>query len=112
MKKYIILGGALASVPSMALAAGQGLSGVLDVFSGLIATAVPIIISLAVLYFLWGLTQYMLNPEDKDDAKAKMIGGIIALFVMVSIWGLVNLLTETLDLDTNINIENPIDVIN
>ena len=111
MKKYIVLGGLMASAPSAALAAGQGLAGVLDVASDLITTAVPIVISLAVLYFLWGLATYLLKPE-KEAGIQMMTWGIIALFVMVSIWGLVNLLKDTFNLDTNINIENPVNAIN
>ena len=100
MKKYIVLGGALVTVPSIAAAAGGGFAGVLGVVSGLIGTAVPIIISLAVLYFLWGVAQYMLSSDKKEEAKDKMLWGIIGLFVMVSIWGLVGLLSDTFDLDT------------
>lgn len=107
----MVLGGALALAPSMALAAGQGLAGVLDVISSLISTAVPIVISLAVLYFLWGLATYLLRQE-KEAGKEMMVWGIIALFIMVSIWGLVNLLKDTFNLDDNINIENPVNVIN
>ena len=99
MKKYIVLGGALVSVPSIA-AAADGFAGILQTISGLIGTAVPIVISLAVLYFLWGVARYILKPEDKEDAKSMMIWGIIGLFVMVSIWGLVGLLSDTFDLDT------------
>ena len=111
MKKYIVSGGALALAPSIVLAAGQGLEGVLDVFSNLISLAVPIVISLAVLYFLWGLSTYLLKQE-KEEGRDMMMWGIIALFVMVSIWGLVNLLSDTFNLDNNINVENPLNVIN
>ena len=40
-----------------------------------------------------------------------MTWGIITLFVMVSIWGLVNLLSDTLGLEGNIVVENPVNVI-
>ena len=33
--------------------------------------------------------------EDKETGKQIMIWGIIALFVMVSVWGLVNVLSNT-----------------
>ena len=41
---------------------------------------------------LWGLAKYILaagNEESKASGKTIMIGGIVALFVMTSVWGLV-----------------------
>ncbi|MCK5021815.1 MAG: hypothetical protein KAR54_01020 [Candidatus Pacebacteria bacterium] len=35
------------------------------------------------------------SGSDKEDAKQQMIWGIVILFVMVSVWGLVDLLTKT-----------------
>lgn len=56
---------------------------------------IPMAFALAVLYFFWGMAKYILNAGD-DDARAAgkqvMINGIIALFVMVSIYGIINLL--------------------
>ena len=111
MKKYLFLGG-LVLAPSMAFAA-EGVAGVLEKVSGIVALIVPLILSLAVVFFLWNLAMYMTKSgEDKDEAKDKMIMGIIVLFVMVSIWGLVSLLQETIGVeDTDINITNPLDVI-
>ena len=116
MKKYVVLGGALALSPLVALAAtgqgaGQGLAGVLGTLGNLIKIAVPIVISFAVLAFLWGLAMYLWR-EEKEQGKDMMIWGIVGLFVMVSIWGLVNLLKDTFGLDTtNVNINNPVESI-
>jgi len=69
--------------------------------SGLMSTAMPIIISLAVIYFVWALVQFLLKEgEDKAAAKTSMIWGIIILFAMISVWGLVNVLVSTFNLDT------------
>lgn len=60
----------------------------------------PVIIAIAVIYFVYNAFMYMIaaDEERKGEAKSKMIYGIIALFVMVSVWGLVNILTGTFDL--------------
>ncbi len=102
MKIFFVLSGLLI-VPQFANA--QNLQGVLGTFSDLINLAIPLIIALAVLYFFWGLAQYILNSaneEKKEEGRNIMIYGIIALFVMVSVWGLIRLLQETFNVkDTN-----------
>ena len=77
-------------------ASAQGLKGVLEVFSTLINAAIPVVLVLAVLYFFWGLANYILSAEEKkEEGRTIMIYGTIALFIMVSIWGLIGLLQET-----------------
>ena len=65
---------------------------------------VPIIIALGVVYILWGIIQsYTRGDEEKrKEGHMKVLYGIIALFVMVSIWGLVNILVGTAGLSNNI----------
>ena len=61
------------------------------------------IIAIAVIYFVYNALMYMIaaDEERKGEAKSKMIYGIVALFVMVSVWGLVNILKGTFNLDTS-----------
>jgi type III secretory pathway component EscT len=69
----------------------------LDGIADLINIAIPILIALAVLLFIWGLVVFIFSQGD-DEAKARgkslMVWGIIALFVIVSVWGLVALLNQ------------------
>lgn len=52
--------------------------------------------SLAVVYIVWNVVQYFIHGEsDKKEAGMNIIWGIVGLFVIVSIWGLVNILTNT-----------------
>ncbi len=58
----------------------------------------PLLISLAVLGFVWGIIKYFLNPEnEKERGKGRdfMLWGLIALFVIVAFWGIVEILTNT-----------------
>jgi len=107
MKTFLTAAGLLA----LPLAVGAqsttgGLDGVLKVFSNLINLAIPIIIALAVLYFFWGLATFILNAGNEDkrsEGRQIMIYGIIALFVMVSVFGLIRLLQETFGLQGETN---------
>ena len=63
---------------------------------------VGIILTLALIYFLWGVFKYIQSAGDETKRKegiSMMTYGVIALFVMVSVWGLVDLLKNTFPLD-------------
>lgn len=79
----------------------SGLQNLVSQAGGLIQGLIPIVIGLGVLVFLWGILQYVLADDEsgKEKGRTFMLWGIIALFVMVSVWGLVNILRETLDLN-------------
>ncbi|KKR61053.1 hypothetical protein A2643_02805 [Candidatus Nomurabacteria bacterium RIFCSPHIGHO2_01_FULL_39_220] len=80
-------------------AIGTNFQGVLNYFTCIINNSViPLIFALAVLMFVWGVVQFVINSDDevkKTKGKQFMIWGIIALTVMVSVWGLVGILSST-----------------
>ena len=62
------------------------------------SAVIPLLMSLAVVSFIWGVIQYVINSDDenkKSKGRDFMIWGILALTVMVSIWGLVAILGNT-----------------
>ena len=83
----------------------MNLQGILQVFANLINLATPIVVALALLYFFWGLAKYILAAGDKEGEKAEgraiMIWGILALFVMVSVWGIINVIRDTFNLNNS-----------
>lgn len=104
MKKKYIIGSLMLSalLPSVAFAVADVEELILEILY-LLNLIIPVIFGLALVYFLWGLAQFILNAGNetaRESARSIMIWGIIALFVMVSVWGLVNLLTNTFGLDT------------
>ena len=68
-------------------------------------SVIPLIFALAIASFVWGVVQYVIN-SDEEAKKAKgrqfMIWGILALAVMVSVWGLVRIFTTTFKIDFNV----------
>lgn len=59
---------------------------------------IPLIITVAVISFIWGMIQMYINPNNEEaKKKGKMfaVWGIIGLFVIISVWGLVSLFSET-----------------
>lgn len=78
---------------------------------GILNAIIPIIFGLAVVYFLWGLAQYILKADDeagRQGARDIMLWGIIIIVVMVSIWGLVNIVIATIFGQTGVMISPPI----
>jgi len=71
----------------------------------------PLIIllfALAVVYFLYGLARYLLSPENEEirkSSKSHMLWGIIGMFIMVSVFGIMTLILTTLG-ENKIHLDN------
>ena len=104
MKKFSIVTGLSLILPLSAFAAINSLTDIFNFVKNILNTVLPIIISATVVYFVYGMFQVFLasDEEKKEKAKSTVIYGVIALFVMISIWGLVNILYNTFGL-TNTN---------
>jgi len=67
--------------------------------------AVPVIFAIAFLVFIWGVFMYFIrgghDQEVRDKGKDLMLYGLIGFFVMISVWGLVNILVGTVNLNDN-----------
>ncbi len=104
MYKLIPVAALIAMVPSVALAQTRTLGDLLGLFSNIINALIPFLITLAGLFFLYGVLKMVTAGDNEENRKAgqnTMIWGIVALFVMVSVWGLVSLLSNTLNLDNS-----------
>jgi uncharacterized membrane protein HdeD (DUF308 family) len=56
---------------------------------------VPLAFILALLFFFWGIAKYIWSVgTDKDEGKKMMIWGVVALFVMSSVWGIISYLQD------------------
>jgi hypothetical protein len=73
---------------------GQSVFSLLNLAQQTINALVPLLIGLAVVFLFIGVIGFMTQKGSDDHAKwGKFLGyGILGLFVMVSIWGIVNFL--------------------
>ncbi len=71
--------------------------GVLDKILETLEGVVPVIIGLAVILFLWGMLKFIMASDEagRKEGKNFMLWGIVSLFVMVSVWGLVAILVTS-----------------
>ena len=74
--------------------------GALDIINGIL---VPVIFALAFIVFLFGVARkYIFSNGDQTkvaEGHKLILWGIIGFVVMLSFWGLVNILTGTFGLD-------------
>lgn len=123
------MGLAALTAPAFAFATGTTLQGVLCSVGQLVGQATPIVAALALLAFFWGLAMYLFSlsgssdggahmgggtgiqaaasPQGKKMGRTVMLYGIIVLFVMVSVWGLVGLLQQTFGLSSGGTVSPP-----
>ena len=68
--------------------------------SSILNTVVPVLIALGVVYFIWGVVQYVMASEEeaKKKGRNRMIYGIIGLVVIVAMWGFVGIIQNSFGL--------------
>ncbi len=100
-KMHIITGASVFAWMFPVLVLAQGNFGSLNSLFGNIltfinGTLVPFVFAIAFLVFIWGVAKYFIfsgaSEEGKEQGRQLMIWGIIGFFVMVAVWGIVNLL--------------------
>lgn len=56
---------------------------------------IPVLLTIALVFFLYGLLRYIYNssdPHGKSDYKDTFLWALLAMFVLVSVWGIVRLM--------------------
>lgn len=79
----------------------QNLKQLINIFLGIINPLLLLLAGLSLLVFLWGLTSFIFKSGDEKalvEGKALMKWGLIALFVMLSLMGIITLLGTTFGL--------------
>ncbi len=87
---------------SLTYSGSSGLGGIITFISTLLGYLFPLIITLSVVFIIWQIFRFAVagGEDDKSKAKTHIIWGIVGLFVMVSIWGLVGILQSTFHLNS------------
>ncbi|KKS70584.1 MAG: hypothetical protein UV43_C0058G0003 [Parcubacteria group bacterium GW2011_GWF2_42_7] len=95
IKKIIFWGMSLAPVLILA----QGIEeDVITPLRKIVDLLVPLLMVAAFVVFLWGIIKFITSggdEEKKKSGKGLIIYGLIGLFVMVAVWGIVKLVAGT-----------------
>lgn len=89
---------------------GGALLSLLALAQTLVTRLVPFAVGVAVLAFFWFLITFIASkeaPEKKNEALKGMAYAILALFVMVSIWGIVGFLGSMFGIGQGGNVPIP-----
>lgn len=64
---------------------------------------VPFLIAIAFLVFIWNVVRYFIiggaNSEDQDRARSLAVWSIAAFVIIISFWGIINMLVWSLGLN-------------
>lgn len=103
LKKYLSSSVALSFLPAITFALAPTRDAT-DAFSlirilqNIVDAVIPFIIGLGILVLIYGIFNFISSAGDEEaraGAKQLIIWGVIGIFVMVSVWGLVNILMGT-----------------
>ncbi len=86
-----------------------GIKGAICKIGEILNMIVPLLISLGVVYFVWGVITYVIasDEEAKKSGRNRIIYGIIGLAVIVAVWGLVGIVTSTFEVSNTGNFNLP-----
>ncbi len=101
----VTTGGSAGSCAGSTVASGNTqFQDLLCKIASILASVLPVLIALGVVYFVWGVIQYVISNEEEAKAagRNRIIFGIIGLAVIVGLWGLVKILGNTFGLNNNV----------
>ncbi len=64
----------------------------------ILVPVVALVFALALIYFFWGMVQYMMNlnnPTARQDGQRHMFWGVIGLAIMLSAFGIIQFVFNT-----------------
>ena len=94
----------------IAFAAPPPVPSTVKTFIGKVSTEIlnpiiAILFAVASLYFLYGIALYIWSPDNeeaRENGRVGMMYGIIGMFVMVSVFGILKFIINTTGADTNL----------
>lgn len=80
---------------------------IVNVDTYIINPLIILLFAVAVVYFLWGVFQFLSNPDNeemKTNGKQHMMYGILGITIMMAVWTLLSIILNTLEIsDSDIN---------
>lgn len=103
MKKYfLIISAFLISLPSWVFAKTVG-EYITDIAKWIAGSVIPILIIIAVIIFIIGVIRFVMlagNEQERASGRLFIIRGLIGLFVILAIWGILAVFGNTLGISS------------
>lgn len=70
----------------------------------IVVAFIPLVFAAAFFFFLWGILRFMAASDStrKEAARKYILWGLIGLFVMVSLWGIIRIVSNVFGLDSSV----------
>lgn len=69
------------------------------IISNVVNPVVELMFAVALIVFVWGVVEMLMKGGDADartKGRNHMLGGVIGMLIMMSAWGIVNLIANTI----------------
>lgn len=106
MKKLILF--IVNSLPVIVSAQSYNVSninGAIVAITDIVNAVFPLLVGIGVFILAWGIFVFIVNagdPEERKKGSARILWGVIGVFLMLSVWGLINILVNTFYLNNNV----------
>ena len=70
----------------------------MQLFLNLLSVFMTLLYAAAFVSFFWGIVLYIFNTDDskkREEGTKWMVWSVVALFVMITLWGIIGLFTRT-----------------
>ena len=80
------------------------IEGIICKIGDILNIIIPILIVLGIVFFVYGVIMFVISSDEEAKTKGrdKMIMGIIGLAVIIGMWGLVKILSNTFGIENNL----------
>lgn len=99
MRRALLAAGALAALVAPASASAVSILGIAkDIHDNLYNKVILVLIGIGLVYFLWAVAKYIKDSGEGNGSKGvhTIAYGLLVLFVMVGVWGLLSILIQAL----------------
>ena len=98
MKKILIpVLSIIGFAPLTALATDTTAGDIMFTIGNLLGYVTPILVTVAVIYFIWTVIKYTLTKDEAQKKKAKdnIVPALVGLFLIVAFWGILSVVSNT-----------------
>src|SRR5574344_1535487 len=98
MKKILIpVLSIMGFAPMIAFATDTTAGDIMFTIGNLLGYVTPVLVTIAVIYFIYTVIVYTMSGDDKKkaDAKKNIIPALIGLFLIVAFWGILSVVSNT-----------------
>jgi Type IV secretion system pilin len=67
--------------------------------ANIVSPLIELMFAVAIVLFVWGIVQMLMHGDDataRQTGQNHMIAGLVGIFVMVSAWGIIHFISNTI----------------